>query len=104
MRNSRFVLTSGWGKPIALHGKIQQMATVVKHLRTNSKYVLLGSGFGAFQSKKPNWLLGNIMSDTTEGQYAMTCVCDIHGKIYWVASDELVVDSIDGNSAFEVLS
>ena len=50
------------------------MATIVIHQRTGEKYVLLGTGFGAFQSKKPNWLLGDLMADTTEGQYTMVCV------------------------------
>jgi hypothetical protein len=80
------------------------MATKVTHNRTGAKYILLGTGFGAFQSKKPNWLLGDLMADTTEGQYAMVCVCDKDGRIAWVESSEIVVDSVDGQDvtdAFE---
>ena len=72
------------------------MATIVTHSQTGSKYILLGSGFGAFQSKKPNWFLGDLMADTTEGQYAMVCVCDKDGKIGWLESSEVVVESVDG--------
>ncbi len=72
------------------------MATIVTHVRTGAKYILLGAGFGAFQSKKPNWLLGDLMADTTEGQYAMVCVCDSDRKIGWLESSEIVVDSVDG--------
>lgn len=74
------------------------MATLVMHKRTAKKYVLVVAGFGAFQSKKPNWLLGDLMADTTEGQYAMVCVAAADGCIYWLDSTELIVDSVDGES------
>ena len=80
------------------------MATVVRHIPTNKNYILLGTGFGAFQSKKPNWILGNLMSDTTEGQFAMACVCDSHGEMHWVDSTHLVVESVDGQTTSEILS
>ena len=72
------------------------MATIVRHRKTGTKFVLLGSGFGAFQSKKPNWLFGDLMADTEEGQYAMVCVCDANGKVSWVESSEVVVESVNG--------
>jgi len=80
------------------------MATIVIHYATNQKFVLVGAGFGAFQSKKPNWLMGNLMSDTSEGQYAMSCVCDQHGDIGWVESSQLTVVSVDGVSPSELLN
>ena len=73
------------------------MATIVKHTPTGAKYILLGTGFGAFQSKKPNWLMGDLVADTTEGQYAMVCVCDKGGSIHWIDSSEVVVESVDGH-------
>lgn len=80
------------------------MATVVKHIPTNVKYILLGTGFGAFQSKKPNWIMGNLMSDTSEGQFAMACVCDSHGEMHWVDSTHLVVESVDGQTVGDLLN
>ena len=80
------------------------MATIVRHDPTNRKYVLIGSGFGAFQSKKPNWLLGDLMADTSEGQHAMTCVCDSCGDLRWVESTQLTVISIDGSSPTDLLA
>lgn len=74
------------------------MATMVTHTPTGTKYALLGTGFGAYQSKKPNWFFGDLMADTTEGQYAMVCVCDCNGKIGWLESSEVIVESIDGQS------
>ena len=72
------------------------MATVVRHTESGRRFVLLGSGFGAFQSKKPNWLLGDLLSDTEEGQYAMVCVCSREGIIGWMESSQVVVESVDG--------
>ncbi len=72
------------------------MATIVRRTGTSEKYILLGSGFGAYQSKKPNWFFGDLMADTAEGQYAMVCVCTSEGKIGWIESSEIVVDSVDG--------
>ncbi len=74
------------------------MATIVKHQRTGAKYILLGSGFGAYQSKKPNWFFGDMMADTSEGQYAMVCVCDKDGMIGWLESSQVVVESVDEKS------
>jgi len=74
------------------------MATIVKHTESGEKYVLLGSGFGAYQSKKPNWFFGDLMADTDEGQYAMVCVSNSEGKIGWLESSRVIVDSVDGQA------
>jgi hypothetical protein len=58
----------------------------------------MGTGFGSYQSKKPNWFFGDLIADTDEGQYAMVCVCDQYGKIGWLDSSEVVVQSVDGQS------
>lgn len=72
------------------------MATIVRHKKSGKTYLLLGSGFGAFQSKKPNWFFGDLIADTAEGQFAMVCVCNAEGIIGWFESSQLVVDSVDG--------
>lgn len=79
------------------------MSAIVLHIRTGKRYALVGTGFGAFQSKKPNWLLGDLMADTTEGQYAMACVSDSDGSIYWLDSSEIKLDTIDGRSPAAIL-
>lgn len=74
------------------------MATVVKHTDSRNKYILLGSGFGAYQSNKPNLLFGEYMFDIDEGQYAMVCVCDSEGKVGWIESSNVVVETVDGQA------
>ncbi len=72
------------------------MATIVKHNATGKNYCLLGTGFGVYQSAKPNMFLGNWLADVDEGQYAMACVCDSTGKISWIQVEDVTVVSIDG--------
>lgn len=74
------------------------MATIVKHNATGKNYCLLGTGFGVYQSSKPNMFLGNWMADVDEGQFAMACVCDSSGRISWVQADDITVFSIDGQN------
>ena len=79
------------------------MATIVKHAPTTKRYVLVGAGFGVFESSKPNWFLGNLKHDKSEGEHHMVCVSDPSGRLFWVDSDEIVVESIDGISPAEIL-
>lgn len=78
------------------------MATIVKHNTTGKNYCLLGTGFGVFQSAKPNMFLGNWLADVDEGQYAMACVCDSIGKISWIQAEDVTVVSIDGQDISEL--
>lgn len=79
------------------------MATIVRNSKTDERFVLLGSGFGAYQSKKPNWFFGNMMADTDEGQYALVCVANAHGEIGWLESSDVVVESVDGQPVTSLL-
>ena len=79
------------------------MATIVQHKKSGKKYILLGSGFGAFQSKKPNWLLGDLMADVSQGEFAMVCVCDENNKIGWLESSGVSVVSVDGQTVGDLL-
>ena len=83
------------------------MATIVERKTNGKRYILLGSGFGAYQSKKPNWFFGDYVADTDEGQYAMVCVCNAEGRVGWFESSEVEVVSVDGQnvkSIFEAIS
>ena len=72
------------------------MATIIRSIESSETYVFLGSGFGMFQSKKPNWLFGDLLSDTDSGSLKLICACDQHGEIVWLNSDNVEVISIDG--------
>jgi uncharacterized SAM-dependent methyltransferase len=78
------------------------MATIVKHNQTGKRYCLLGAGFGVFQSSKPNVFLGNLMADVEEGEYALVCVCNSKGEIFWLEATQVKVVSIDGQNIQEL--
>ena len=79
------------------------MATIVQHTDTGKQFVLLGAGFGMFQSKKPNWLLGNLAADVEGDECALVCVCNSAGMIGWLDSKEVNVVSVDGKPIDQLL-
>ena len=79
------------------------MAIIVRSISKNKRFALMGSGFGAYQSKKPHFFFGDWVAETSEGQYAMVCVCDTEGRVGWLESSDVVVESIDGQRPEELL-
>ncbi len=79
------------------------MATIVRSKRNRKKYILLGAGFGAYESKKGNWLLGDLSADTNKGTIELLCVSDSKGNINWIYSSDLIVVSINGVKPEDIL-
>lgn len=77
---------------------IQIMSVIIEHKESKERYILIGTGLGLYQSKKPSWFLGNIVADTEEGSVEALCACDENGEIYWFNAEEFKVVSIDGHS------
>lgn len=42
------------------------------------------------------------MADVKEGEYALVCVCNSKGDIFWVEATQVTVVSIDGQSIQEL--
>lgn len=78
------------------------MATIVEYVRTGKRYCLLGTGFGAYKSAQPNAFLGNFLADVDAGEFAMVCICDHKGQIFWLPSAEVTVVSVDGQNVSEL--
>jgi hypothetical protein len=70
---------------------------------SGERFVLLGSGFGIFQSESPGALLGHWSSHVSKGELALVCVSNAHGEIDWFPSADLLVESVDGSPPREVL-
>jgi len=79
------------------------MATIVENLKTKKRYVLLGSGYGMYQSKKPNFLFGDLLADVDTGDSKVVCVSNQNGDIVWFYADKVQVISIDGESPKDLL-
>lgn len=82
------------------------MAIIVRHRNTNKRYILLGTGFGAFKAVRPSFFGGNLLPHEEEGIMKMVSVSDKNGNINWFYSDNLQVIEVDGNKVteFEILS
>ena len=74
------------------------MATIVESTRTGKRYVLLGTGFGAYKATRPGVFFGNLNPNEEEGEFTMVAVCDPKGVIRWTHSDDLIVIEVDGQS------
>lgn len=79
------------------------MPIIVERRDTRQRYILVGTGFGAYHATKPNWFFGNLMADEQSGEMSVVAVCDEAGAIGWCNSRELTVVSVDGVSPESVL-
>lgn len=80
------------------------MATIVQSKLDGKKYVLLGTGFGAFKATRPGVFFGNLVPEEEKGEITMVAVCDDDGQIRWTHSDALTVVKVDGQSPAALLS
>lgn len=82
------------------------MAIIVCHKETNKRYMLLGTGLGAFKAVRPSLFGGNLIPHEEEGNIKMVSVCDIKGNINWFYSNNLRVLQVDGVniSEFSILN
>jgi hypothetical protein len=69
------------------------MAIVVMHIESETNYVMLGTGFGAWATDKPGFMG---FSDRNDGFDSTVFVCDVDGVIGRFAPSDLVVVSVDG--------
>jgi len=77
------------------------MATIVLHKETGKKYVLIGTGLGAFKATRPSFFGGNLFPNEEEGEIPVTALSDENGKITWIYTSELEVLEVDGKKIKE---
>ncbi len=77
--------------------------TIIEHREKRKRYILLGGGFGMYQSKKPNFLFGDLLADIDEGHEKLVCASDKEGNIVWLKSSMVRVVSVDEKSPMDVL-
>jgi len=66
------------------------MAIFVEHKDSGELFVLVGTGFGAFQSaRQGEW-------KREGGNFPMVCVSDKNGNLGWLRSESIKVINIDG--------
>lgn len=72
------------------------MSIIVLHEPSNKKYILLGTGFGAYKAQRPSILGGNLFPHEEAGEIPVAAVCDENGVIQWFYTEELKVLEING--------
>jgi rubrerythrin len=79
------------------------MAIVVLHIKDKKKYVLIGTGFGAYKSTRPSVLGGSLFPHEDMGEIPVAAVTDSKGKIHWFLTEDLQIIEIDGENPTEIL-
>lgn len=74
----------------------QIMAIIVKNTSTNLKYILLGTGFGAYKSSTSGLIGGSLFPEEDKGTIQKLTVADFQGNIHFVDGDDYMVVSVDG--------
>jgi hypothetical protein len=72
------------------------MAIIVEKISDNKRYILIGTGYGEYESATPGIFLGNLAPNVNHGESKLVCVCDLEGSIGWIRSDDVKVVEIDG--------
>ncbi len=72
------------------------MAVIVKNIKNNNLYVLLGTGFSYYKDSRPGAFGGNLIPHMEEGEFKMAAVCDKNGHIHWFETEALKVIKVDG--------
>lgn len=79
------------------------MAIIVKKRDNDKKYILIGTGFGAYKSPKTPVFIGNRIPVQDIKKAAMIAACNEFGEIVWLPSEDLEVVEVDGNKPEELL-
>jgi hypothetical protein len=80
------------------------MVTIVKHEPTGKKYVLIGTGYGAYKTGKPPVFVANRLPVEDSGTIKMASVSNEKGEIFWLPTDELIIVEINGMSPEQILT
>lgn len=78
------------------------MAIIVRIKDTHKKYILLGTGFGAYKAVRPSLFGGDLIPHEEEGTIRSVAVCDSKGDIIWIDSNNLQVIEVDGVKISEI--
>lgn len=75
---------------------------IVRDRETYKKYIVLGTGLGAYKAVRPSFFGGNLFPHEEEGTVKTIAVCDSKGDILWFESNYLQVIEVDGIKISEV--
>src|SRR5690606_24414019 len=80
------------------------MAIIVLHKPSEIRYVLVGTGYGAYHSTNSGFLGGDLFRNEQFGEMQLAALCDSSGCISWLPTEELQVLEVDGYRVDRLLS
>ncbi len=79
------------------------MAIVAKLKSSGIHVIVVGTGYGAFESARPGRILGDLIPSYQSGRLGMVAVATKTGEVAWCPSSEIEIVEIDGVAINEVL-
>jgi len=79
------------------------MAIVVQHMESKEHYVVVGTGYGMYESRMPSFWGVAVPPEENKGFKAVVCVSDRDGKIGYFGIGLLQVVSVDGQSPRDLI-
>ena len=79
------------------------MATIVKHIKNNQEYILLGTGFGMSGGNSRRSGMVEALTSTESKQKLVITVCNSNGDISFLDFKDVVVTRVDNQLPQEIL-
>ncbi len=77
------------------------MATIVRHLVTHKRYIVIGPAYGYSKTNRSSMPYDTGLQ--TFDEKFIVC-CDSDGELQWLEAHQVRIDSVDGRSCREVLN
>ncbi len=79
------------------------MATIAKLKASGMHVILVGTGYGAFESARASRIFGDFLPSFQSGRLGMVAVATKNGEVSWCPSHEIEIVEIDGVPVGEAL-
>lgn len=80
------------------------MAIIVIHKESETKYILIGTGYGTYVKSDASTAFGFLLPYEENGELPVAAVCDSDGFISWFPTNELRVLQVDGMELVDIYS
>jgi hypothetical protein len=72
------------------------MAIIAKLKASGARVIVIGTGYGAFESARASRIFGDLLPSYQSGRLGMVAVATKNGEVSWCPSHEIEIVEIDG--------
>jgi hypothetical protein len=72
------------------------MAIIAKLKASGTRVIVIGTGYGAFESARASRIFGDLLPSYRSGRLGMIAVATKNGEVSWCPSHEIEIVEIDG--------